>query len=83
MTKPKGPGKPNKSWCWAERAEEIKMPELIKLIVGVGNIIGGGILIGLLILIKELTGRLTPLWIWIFSICVVCGGIHLIFAVKI
>ena len=37
MTKPKGPGKPNKSWCWAERAEEKKMkPEqYISLVTGV------------------------------------------------
>ena len=59
------------------------MPELIKLIVAVTSITLGSILIGLLILIKELTGRLTPLWLWIFSICVVCGGLSLVFAVKI
>jgi len=59
------------------------MPELIKLIVGTASIILGSILIGLLIWIKELTKRLTLLWIWIFSSYVVCGGIYLILIAKI
>ncbi len=58
------------------------MPELIKLIIGISSIILGGILIGLLILIKELSEKLAPLWIWIFSILVICGGVYLIFAAK-
>lgn len=62
--------------------EEIKMPELIKLIVGITSITVGGIIIGLLIAVKTLTGKLVPLWIWIFSICVVSGGISIVFVLK-
>jgi len=57
--------------------------EIMKLIIGVVSILCGGIIMGLLIWIKELTKRWVPLWVWVFSICLVCGGIHLVFAVKI
>ena len=59
------------------------MPELIKLIIGIASIITGSIVIGLLIALTTVIGKLVALWIWIFSICVVCGGISLVFVVII
>ena len=51
------------------------MPELIKLILGITSIIGGSIIIGLLIALRIVAGKLILLWLWVFSIFIVCFGI--------
>lgn len=54
------------------------MPELINLLVGITAIASGGLIIGLLFWIKEVTGRLIPLWLRIFSIFTICVGVYLV-----
>lgn len=61
------------------------MPESVKLLIrvaGVIAVIGGSTVIGLLMGLRALMGRLARIWIWIFSICIICMGIYLICIVS-
>jgi len=51
------------------------MPEMLKVCLGIAAIILGGLLLGLLVWIRVLTEKLAPLWIWIFSLVVIAGGV--------
>jgi len=51
------------------------MPEMLKVYLGIAAIVSGSLLLGLLVWIRVLTEKLAPLWLWIFSLAVITGGV--------
>jgi len=52
------------------------MPELLNVYFGIAGIILGSLLLGLLVWIRVLVERFAPLWLWLFSLGVIVGGVY-------